>query len=116
MKEGDVIVVRMAQADGTTKNRPTILLRELPKHGDWLVCGISTQLHQHVAGFDERLDTTDSDYAASGLVQPSVIRLGFLAVVPRNRVPGSIGFISPDRHTRLLRNLANHLVSAIARP
>jgi len=30
MKEGDVVIVPMPQADGAVKNRPTIVLREMP--------------------------------------------------------------------------------------
>ena len=48
MKEGDVVIVAMPQANGSVKNRPTIILREMPPFQDMLVCGISTQLHQEV--------------------------------------------------------------------
>ena len=44
MKERDVIIAALPQADGTVKNRPAILLREMPAFGDMLICGISTQL------------------------------------------------------------------------
>ena len=44
MKEGDVVLTSFAQADGAKKNRPALLLCELPPFGDFLVCGISTQL------------------------------------------------------------------------
>ena len=110
MREGAVILVPIPQADGVIKNRPALVLRQLPKFGDWLVCGLSTQLAQYVPDFDELLYPKDSDYKASGVAQPSVIRLGFLAVVQRNRVPGAIGTVSPERHARLLQNLASHLV------
>jgi hypothetical protein len=53
MKEGDVIVVPMPQADGMVKNRPAIVLREMPPFGDVLVCGVSTQLRQAAKDFDE---------------------------------------------------------------
>lgn len=46
MKEADIVLTPIPQADGTIKNRPIILLRELPPYRDFLVCGISTQLHQ----------------------------------------------------------------------
>jgi len=36
----------MPQADGRVKDRPCIALRRMPGFGDWLVCGVSTQLHQ----------------------------------------------------------------------
>ena len=57
------------------------------------------------------LPQADSDFPASGLVADSLIRLGFLAVLPRQRILGSIGQIAADRHARLLRNLGKHLVA-----
>jgi len=39
MKEGDVALSPLPQADGQIKNRPVILLRRLPGFSDWLVCG-----------------------------------------------------------------------------
>jgi mRNA interferase MazF len=87
------------------------LLRELPPFGDFLVCGISTQLQQSVQGFDEVLSRLDPDFVASGVVAESVIRLGFLAVLPRRRILGSIGTIGRERHARLLGALSAHLVA-----
>lgn len=110
MKEGDVVLTPIAQADGLVKPRPVLVLRELPPHGDFLVCGISKQIHQAVLGFDEVLTRSDSDFPASGLVADSVIRLGFLAVLPRTRIVGTIGSVSVTRHETLLLRLSSHLV------
>lgn len=110
MKESDVVLVRMPQADGGVKNRPTIILREMPPFQDVLVCGVSTQLRQEVRGFDEIVSRTDIDFTASGLVGKSLIRLGFLAVVPQSQIIGVIGSISFARHKRLLENLTNYLI------
>ena len=111
MNEGDIILTPLMQADGMMKNRPALLLRELPPYGDFLACGITTQLHQAVPEFDEVISKRDSDFAASGLVADSLIRLGFLAVLPRQRISDSIGQISAERRARLLRNLSKHLVA-----
>ena len=111
MKEADVILTPLPQANGAAKNRPALLLRELPPFGDFLACGISTQIHQAVPGFDEVISRGDPDFATSGLLADSVIRLGFLAVLPRPRIMGTIGCIATPRHARLLRNLGNHLVA-----
>ena len=111
MKEADIILTPLPQADGLVKNRPALLLRELPPFGDFLACGISTQIHQAVPGFDEVVSSGHLDFAASGLLGDSVIRLGFLAVLPRRRMLGSIGAIDATRHARLLRSLSNHLVA-----
>jgi mRNA interferase MazF len=110
MKEGDVVLTPIPQADGKVKNRPVIILRELPPYRDFLVCGVSTQLKQYVKDFDEIVSPDDSDFVSSGLIAESVIRLGFLAVLPRNHIAGSIGEISPKRHKRLLKTLSNYLV------
>jgi len=110
MNEGDVILTPVPQADGVVKNRPAIFLREMPPYGDVLVCGISTQLHRKVNGLDEVVQLTDLDFPASGLRTTSLIRLGFLALLPRSAVIGSIGAISPKRHRRLLKRLSDYLI------
>ena len=110
MNQGDVVLTPVPQANGIVKNRPAIFLREMPPYRDVLVCGISTQLHQQVKGFDEVVDKTDSDFATTGLRTTSLIRLGFLAVLPRSAVIGSIGSVSPERHKRLLTRLSDYLI------
>ena len=110
MKEGDVVLTPLPQANGQIKNRPAILLREMPPFGDALVCGVSTQLQQKVAGFDEIIASQDADFVNSGLRTDSLVRLGFLTVVPRSKIAGSLGSISATRHKRLLQNLSRHLV------
>ena len=110
MNEGDVILTPVPQADGVVKNRPAIFLREMPPYRDVLVCGISTQVHRKVNGFDEVVQLTDLDFPASGLRTTSLIRLGFLALLPRSAVIGSIGAISPKRHRRLLKRLSDYLI------
>ena len=40
MTDGDVVLVPLPQADGQVKNRPAIVLRAMPPHGDLLVCGV----------------------------------------------------------------------------
>jgi mRNA interferase MazF len=71
MKQGDVILTPVPQVDGKLKNRPAILLREMPSYGDVLVCGISTQLHHHIKGFDEIIAPADEDFMSSGLLSKS---------------------------------------------
>jgi len=110
MKEGDVVLVAMPQANGTLKNRPTIVLREMPPFQDMLVCGISTQLRQEATNFDEIISPTDSDFRASNLVGKSLIRLGFLTVVPQSQIVGTIGSISSTRHQGLLKKLSDYLI------
>jgi mRNA interferase MazF len=114
MKQGDVILTPIPQANGRLKNRPAIILREMPSYGDALVCGVSTQLHQYVEGFDEIIAPDNEDFKSSGLLSKSVIRLGFLAVLPRSRILGSIGAISTKRHKRLIKRLCDYLIGSTA--
>jgi mRNA interferase MazF len=113
MREGSIILTAIAQADGGLKNRPALVLREMPKYGDLLVCGISTQLRQYISNFDEIIRTENPDFEASGLVRESLVRLSFLAIVQNAAVIGSIGSISHERHQRLLSNLSNYLIESI---
>lgn len=109
MNEGDVVLTPLPQADGRVKNRPCLALRQMPGFADWLVCGISTQLRREVPGFDETVGPAEPDFGPSGLKAPSLIRLGFLAVLPADRLIGTIGSVAPERHQRLLGRLAAYL-------
>ena len=109
MKEGDVVLTTFLRTDGKAKNRPAIVLRVMRPFGDFLICGISRQMRHRVSDFDEIIASTDSDFAASGLTDTSLIRLGFLALLPSAEFLGDIGSISPERHGRLLRRLASYL-------
>lgn len=109
MKEGDIVLALLPQADGRGKARPAVVLKRMPGFGDLLVCGISTQLRQQVAGFDEIIELAHPDFKTSGLKAPSLIRLGFLAVLPASSFLGKIGSISGERQERLLSRLSAHL-------
>ena len=111
MKDGDVLLTSLPQADGTLKDRPVLLLCRVPPFDDFLVCGISLQLQQAAPDLDEEIAPSDSDYRTSGLKSASLIRLGFLAVLPRSRFKGRIGSISKSRRLRLLNRLSDFLRS-----
>ena len=85
----------------------------MPPFRDFLICGISTQIRQEVKGFDEIIYESDDDFEESGLDADSLIRLGFLQVLPRREIVGSIGSISAERHLRLLQNLRDYLIKQI---
>ncbi len=111
MMEGDVVLTPLPQSDGKIKNRPAIVLREMPLFGDFLVCGVSTQVRRLAPDFDEPITSQDVDFDTSRLIGDSVIRLGFLAVLPSKNILGSIGAISPARHRRLLGKLSAYLIA-----
>jgi mRNA interferase MazF len=109
MNEGDLVLAPLPQANGAIKNRPALVLRKMPGFGDLLVCGVSSQIHQAVVGFDEIIESADPEFAASGLKTASVIRLSFLAVLPTSHFAGSIGTISSERLKRLRSRLSDYL-------
>lgn len=115
MREGDIALAPLPQMDGMRKPRPVLLLRELLSFGDYLVCGVSTQIHFAISHFDEIIRFSDKDDRSSQLKEESVIRPAFLAVLERNGIPGSIGSISQARHERLLTNLGKYLIHGCAK-
>ena len=106
MTEGDSVLAALQQADGTYKKRPVLVLRIMPRFNDFLICGISTQLHQFITGFDEMI-TPD---LTNRLKQSSIIRLGFLGIEPQRNIQGKIGNISSELHIELLNRLAKYLI------
>lgn len=110
MKEADIVIAVFPQSDGSLKRRPALILREMPPFRDFLICGISTQIRQRVENFDEVIASSDDDFNESGLNADSLIRLGFLLILPRNQIIGSIGSISETRHRKLLQNLSEYLL------
>jgi mRNA interferase MazF len=109
MNQGDIATIPIITSSGVPKNRPVLLLKQMPPFGDWLVCGISGQLHQEVKGFDVVVLDNDPDFAATGLRNSSVIRLGYLAVVPKKDIPGIIDAIDSGTLKLLLQRLVDHL-------
>ena len=98
----------LPQADGQLKNRPAVVLKTMPPFGDLLVCGISTQLHQ-ASELDELVEPLHPDFAESGLKAASLIRVGFLAVLPVSSFTGTIGKVSAERYRQLLIRLCEYL-------
>jgi mRNA interferase MazF len=114
MKEGDVLLASLHQGDGVFKDRPVLFLKRMPPFQDVLVCGISTQIQQAVPDLDETIAPTDVDFRTSGLKAASLIRLGYLAVLPRSTFEGRIGSVSAARRNRLLTRLSDFLRPAAA--
>ncbi len=107
MREGYIILAELPQASGPAKRRPVLVLRQMPGYGDYLVCGLSSQLHQYIQGFDELL-TPDN---ANKLRVQSVIRLGFLDVLPDAQILGSVGRVPDSLLQTLKQRLADHLTT-----
>ncbi len=109
MKDGDILLAAVPQNDGILKDRPVLLLRRMPPFQDFLVCGISSQIQQAVQELDETIAPADADFRTSGLKAVSLIRLGYLAVLPRREIKGRLGSVSAVRWNRLLTRLSDFL-------
>jgi len=107
MQEGDIAIASIQQSDGSYKPRPVLLLRELPGFGDYLVCGISSQIRQAVPGFDEVIQP-DADNQLRAI---SVIRLANLIAIPSPALNRAIGYIPDTLHRDLLHRLAEYLTT-----
>jgi mRNA interferase MazF len=61
------------------KLRPVLLSRQASNFfDDWLVCMVSSQLNQKEPGLDEQILPSQTDFVASGLKVPSLLRLSRL--------------------------------------
>ena len=114
ISEGQIVLFRFFQTDQQQgKLRPALVLRELPgQYDDWLICMISSQLHQSIQQLDEIITTEDSDFIQSGLKLPSVIRASRLAVVDGDILIGKLGQVALDRLSRLRQNLSRWISGA----
>jgi mRNA interferase MazF len=111
MKEGDIVLINLPQSGGGSKLRPALILKQLPKYNDFLVCGISTQINQYIKDVDEVLDENDINFKQTGLHKTSLVRIFFLAVVSSQNISGTIGTIPGMLHKDLLQRLAKFLTS-----
>ncbi|HEY5125594.1 MAG TPA: type II toxin-antitoxin system PemK/MazF family toxin [Ignavibacteria bacterium] len=109
MNQGDIALAKIQRADGKLKLRPVLLLKQLKPFNNWLVCGISTQIHLIVEGKDELILESDNDFKESGLDSTSIIRISFLATIPVKIIPGTIGKISEKRYKKVINNIINLL-------
>lgn len=111
---GQIVLFRFPQTNLTRgKSRPALLIGKLPgQYDDWLICMLSTQLRQYIRGFDEIIQTGDSDFSNSGLKEPSIIRVGRLAVVDGRILLGAIGEIDLERLNRVKTHLAEWITQS----
>ncbi len=109
IKAGQIVLFRFPQTDLVLGNlRPSLLVAPIPSsYDDWLVCMISSQMHQAIPNFDEIILKTDADFAQTRLKSESVLRLSRLAVVSETIFVGKLGEISQNRLKKVKENLAD---------
>jgi len=113
---GQIVLTPFPYTDlSGSKLRPVLMLRPVSaRFDDWLVCIISSQITQAEPGFDELLGPDDTDFIASGLKLPSVLRLSRLAVLNSALLAGYIGTISDARLHKVRRRIADWIAGSIA--
>ena len=90
-----------------SKLRPVLLLCPASRHyDDWVVCMVSSQLHQAEPELDEVISDVDPHYPASGLRAPSVFRLSRLAVLQGSLMLGRLGELPTQRLIDMRTKLA----------
>lgn len=108
IREGQIVLFTFPQTDRAAgKARPALVLRSVPgPHDDWLICMISTRLHQEVPQVDEIICDSDPDFPQTGLKATSLIRVTRLAVVSADLLHGAIGSLADQRLTPIRTRLA----------
>lgn len=111
MKPGDIVLIRFPQSDlQIGKLRPALIVAVAPgRHADLLLSLVSSRIYQAVPQFDEIIEPSDSDYAATGLKTRSVIRLARLATVEASVINARLGQISAKRLGDITDRLADWL-------
>jgi mRNA interferase MazF len=111
VKPGDMVLIPLPQVGaGAPKLRPALLLADLPgPYQNMLLCGVSTQLQQLHANWDELIQPGDADLPSSGLHRASAIRLSYLYGADPAEIAGVIGSIGQARIQRLRQRLSDHL-------
>jgi mRNA interferase MazF len=111
MKPGDIVLIRFPQVNlESGKLRPALIIAISPnRHRDLLLALISSRLHQATPGFDEIINTSDTDFITTGLKVASLTRLGRLTSVESSVINARLGNISPERLIRIKNLLINWL-------
>ncbi len=115
IQDGQIVLFTFPQTDQAAgKFRPALILRSLPgPHNDWLICMISTKLHQQVAEIDEVIHETDPDFPPTGLKLTSLVRVTRIAVVSAGILHGIIGRVTDHRLNSIRSRLAQWISDAL---
>ncbi len=114
IKEGQIVLFRFPQTNlEEGKLRPALVIRKVPgEYDDWLICMISSRLHQKHIELDEIIGPEDKDFRDSALKTASVIRISRLAVIEREILIGKLGNISSLRLQRIKEKITKWILGA----
>jgi mRNA interferase MazF len=67
-RAGQIVLTPFTYTDlPETRLCPVLMLRQASRFDDWLVCMVSSQVHQAEANLDEIISSTEPDFVTSGL-------------------------------------------------
>ncbi|MEP6512567.1 MAG: hypothetical protein ABJA79_01765, partial [Parafilimonas sp.] len=84
--------------DASYKSRPALILKQLPKYNDFLVCGISAQISQYIHDCDEIINEHDVHFHETGLLKTILI------LAKNNNLP-----VSPLFYNEMQKNLISYM-------
>jgi mRNA interferase MazF len=105
---GQLVLTPFPTTDlSAAKLRPVLLLcKASTRFDDWLVCMVSSQIHQAEPELDEFIRNSDEDFSATGLKVSSIVRVSRLAVLQGESMIGRLGQVSPLRLMTLRTRVA----------
>ena len=112
IKEGDIVLFRFPRTDlSNGKLRPAVLVKKIPNNfDDWLICMVSTQLHQKIEGLEVVVSSTDQEFMQTGFKKSSLIRTSRLAVVDENVFEGKLGDLPEPIFSKIKQKLSSWLL------
>lgn len=110
--EGDIVLIRYPNTDGSRgKRRPALLLKCVGNNfGDWFVCMVSPQLQHCIEGLEVVITANEPDFSSTGLRADSLLRTSRLAVVKKSVFELELGTLSPRRLREAKERLAHWVV------
>lgn len=112
MEEGQ-IVLAVLPSDKEQKMRPVLIVRQTPKYNDYLVCGISSKLHEEIEGLDVVIRQSHQEFPLTGLKHEGLIRLFFIGVIRNEDCLGALGKVSEETLRLVQSRIAGYLLKGV---
>lgn len=107
---GTVVLVRFPFSDlSASKLRPALVLADAER-GDWILCQITSQSYAD----SKAIPISQSDFSSGTLSKTSYARPTKLFTANSNIISKSIGELSRDKMTEMIRALVSLFESALA--
>ena len=111
MEEGSIVRIALPQSNGNLRSRPALILKKVKPYDDYLLCSISSKIHNEIKDLDIVIGIEHPDFVSSRLKYPGLIRTANLFTIPASLIEGKIGFISEQTHDKILQNLSKFILN-----